>query len=99
MTTQLRGPAVADPLGWLANRSGQVTTMPAGAAPAGACVGELGSSVRLPPSTVKPLTVLAVGSTTQSVLPSGERRASSGVPAALIGVFRRRVSEPPFAIE
>jgi hypothetical protein len=55
--------------------------------------------VSLPRSTLKPLTALAVGSTTQSVLPSGERRASSGVPAGLTGVFWRRVSEPPGSIE
>jgi hypothetical protein len=73
--------------------------MPAGVAPAGAAVGEVGSSVRLPPSTVKPLTWSAVGSTTQSVLPSGDRRASSGEPADLSGVLWRRVSEPPVAIE
>ena len=60
-----------------------MTTTPAGAAPTGAGVGEVGSSVSLPPLTVKPLMASAVGSTTQSVVPSGARRASSGVPAAL----------------
>jgi hypothetical protein len=33
--------------------NGHVTTMPTGVAPAGAGVGELGSSVRLPPLTVE----------------------------------------------
>src|SRR5690348_14456882 len=35
------------------------------------------------------------GSTTQRVVPPGERRASSGVAAAFTDVFLRRVSEPP----
>jgi hypothetical protein len=38
-----------------------VTTMPAGAAPIGAGVGEVGSSVSLPRLTANPLTASAVG--------------------------------------
>src|SRR3954468_2367616 len=38
-------------------------------APIGAGVGEVGSSVSLPPLTAKPLTASAVGSTTQRVVP------------------------------
>jgi hypothetical protein len=38
---------------------GQVTTMPAGAAPAGSGVGELASSVRLPPWTANEATAPA----------------------------------------
>ena len=74
--------------------------MPLGAAPTGAGVGELDSSVRLPPLTVKPLIALAPGSTTQRVLPSGDRRASSGLTAgAFNGVLWCRLSEPSAAIE
>jgi hypothetical protein len=63
-------------------------------------VGELGSSVTLPPSTAKPLTVFPPESTTQSVVPSGESRASPGrAVGAFTGVVWRRVSEPSLAIE
>src|SRR3954451_11703045 len=76
-----------------------VTPMPVGAAPIGAGVGEVGSSLSLPRLTAKPLTASAVGSTTQRVVPSGERRASSGVAAAFTDVLLRSVSEPPLAME
>src|SRR5437763_1138741 len=73
--------------------------MPKGAAPAGSGVGELGSSVRLPPSTANPLTASARVSTTQSALPSGPRRASSA-PAPVVenGVLPSSVSTPSGAI-
>jgi hypothetical protein len=46
-----------------------VTTMPAGAAPIGARVGDVGSSVSLPRLTAKPLTASAVGSDDPRVVP------------------------------
>ena len=51
--------------------------MPDGVAPGAPANGEPGSSVRMPPLTEKPATVLCAASTTQSVEPSGESRASS----------------------
>jgi hypothetical protein len=45
--------------------------MPTGTAPGGADVSELGSSVRLPPLTVKPLIASAAASTTQREVPPG----------------------------
>lgn len=53
----------------------QVTTMPEGLAPLGPAAEVSGVSV--PPLTEKPVTASVPDSTTQSVEPSGERRASS----------------------
>jgi hypothetical protein len=55
-----------------------VTTTPVGAAPAGPNVGEEPSSVSVPPLTPNPLIAFEAVSTTHSVEPSGESRASSG---------------------
>ena len=74
--------------------------MPVGAAPAGPDVGEEPSSVSVPPLTAKPLIAFEAVSTTQSVEPSGESRASSGpCAAASIVVLPSSVSEPFAAIE
>ena len=71
--------------------------MPDGVAPAGPAAED--SGVRFPPLTEKPATAL-LPSTTQSVEPSGESRASVGpAPSALEGVLWRNVSAPPAAIE
>ena len=71
--------------------------MPVGVAPAGPGTEE--SGVRLPPLTANPLTASAPASTTHSVEPSGESRASSApAPSAPGGVLRRNVSPPPAEI-
>ena len=73
--------------------------MPNGAAPAGRAVGEVENSVRLPPLTVKPLSLSAPVPTTQSVLPSGLRRASSlPSPLVLNAVLPISVREPSWLI-
>src|SRR5436305_14707980 len=59
--------------------------MPAGAAPAGSAVGELASSVRLPPLTVNAPTASALLSSTYRVRPSGLRRASAA-PTPLVAL-------------
>ena len=64
--------------------------MPDGVAPAGPGVGEEVSSVSVPPLTEKPLIAFEAVSTTQSVEPSGESRASS---APCAGASDRRVAE------
>src|SRR2546429_7793869 len=71
--------------------------MPAGVAPAGSKVGELGSSVRVPPLTANTATAPALLSSTNRVPPSGLRRASTAPtpPAGPAGVLPRRVSAPP----
>jgi hypothetical protein len=64
-------------------------------APAGSGVGELGSSVRLPPFTANEATTLALLPFTSSVLPSGDRRASTApAPAEPNGVLPSSTSEP-----
>ena len=69
-------------------------TMPAGAPPAGRATGELGSSVRVPPLTAKTDRMWLPLPSTDSVLPSGDRRASMSAPPPLMGVLPSRVSEP-----
>src|SRR5215212_5048269 len=49
--------------------------------------------MRAAPSTVKPVTASAVGSTTHRVVPLGDRRPSSGVPAAFAWVLWREEGE------
>src|SRR5579862_3507112 len=75
--------------------------MPEGVAPGTPANGEPVSSIRLPPLTEKPATVLCAASTTQSVEPSGERRASSAPAPAPFenGVEPIRDSEPSLPIE
>lgn len=51
--------------------------MPAGVAPVGSDVGEPGSSARFPPLTAKEPTAPILLSSTNSVRPSGLRRAST----------------------
>jgi hypothetical protein len=68
--------------------------IPAGAPPAGSGVGELGSSVRVPPFTAKTDRIWLPLPSTDSVLPSGDRRASMSAPPPLIGVLAIRASEP-----
>ncbi len=72
--------------------------MPEGVAPAGPAAAD--SGVRVPPLTEKPVTALVPDSTTQSVEPSGESRASSApAPISPAGVLWRKVSAPPLPIE
>src|SRR5215472_4129551 len=75
--------------------------MPAGAAPAGSGVGELASSVRLPPLTANAPTAPIRLSSTYRFWPSGLRRASTGPapPVALTAVLPSSVSAPLGAIE
>src|ERR1700722_11447484 len=55
----------------------QLTTSPDATAPAGSGVGELASSVRVPALTANDAITLAALPLTRSVLPSGDRRAST----------------------
>src|SRR5208282_3766124 len=75
--------------------------MPAGAAPAGSAVGELASSVRLPPLTANAPTAPILLSSTHRVPPSGPSRASTAPtpPVLPTGVLPSSVSAPPGAIE
>ena len=71
--------------------------MPEGVAPVGPLAEE--SGVRVPPLTVKPVTALVPDSTTQRVLLSVERRASSAPAPIWPGpVLWRKVSVPPLPI-
>ena len=73
--------------------------MPKGVAPAGSGVGEVVSSLRVPPLTVKALIELAAVPTTQSVWPSGLSLASSAPsPAVLNGVLPISASDPSLLI-
>src|SRR6266702_6510874 len=75
--------------------------MPAGVAPAGSAVGELDSSVRLPPLTANAPTLPIRLSSTYRKPPSGLSRASTAPtpPAWPTGVLPSRVSTPSGAIE
>ena len=66
-------------------------TMPAGAPPGGSGVGELGSSVSVPPCTAKTDRMWLPLPSTDSVRPSGDRRASMSAPPPLMGVLPIRV--------
>jgi hypothetical protein len=69
--------------------------MPEATAPADSGVGELGSSVRVPPLTANAATTLALLPLTSSVRPSGDRRASTApAPAEPNGTLAISVSEP-----
>src|ERR1700758_3761740 len=74
--------------------------MPAGVAPAGSGVGEVASSVRLPPLTANVPTSPTRLSSTYRKRPSGLSRASTAPtpPVAATGVLPSRVSVPPGAI-
>ena len=77
------------------SRARQSMTMPAANAPAGSGVGELGSSVRFPPLTANDAITSALLPFTSSVLPSGDRRASTApAPAEPNGVLPSSTSEP-----
>src|ERR1700722_7744057 len=83
-----------------ASRNRQSVTRPAAKAPTGSGVGELGSSVRLPPFTANDAMTLALLPSTSSVLPSGDRRASTApAPAEPKGVLPIKTSEPSGLIE
>src|SRR2546429_5941309 len=71
--------------------------MPAGVAPAGSKVGELGSSVRVPPLTANTATAPALLSSTNRVPPSGLRRASAAPtpPAGPAGAVPSSGRAPP----
>src|SRR5437763_15089290 len=72
--------------------------MPEGVAPTGPAAAA--SGVRVLPLTVKPVTASAPDSTTQSVLPSGGRRAfSAPAPIWPAPVLWRKVRVPPAPIE
>ena len=75
--------------------------MPPGVAPAGSDVGELGSSVRLPPFTAKVPIAPILLSSTNNQRPSGLRPASTAPtpPVALTVVLPSSVSSPLCAIE
>ena len=77
----------------------QLTTMPTGEDPAGRGAGEP-SAVRLPPWTANVLTESPPLSTTESVVPSGERRASTGPDSLGVasGVLPIRRSAPSDAM-
>ena len=62
--------------------------------PAGSGVGELGTSVRVPPLTANTDTKCMPQPSTSRYLPSGDRRASMSAPPPMIGVLPIRVSEP-----
>jgi hypothetical protein len=71
-----------------------MVTIPAGEPPAGRGVGELGSSVRVPPWTAKTDRMWLPLPSTDSVLPSGDRRRSVSAPPPEMGVLPIRASEP-----
>jgi hypothetical protein len=68
--------------------------IPAGAPPAGSGVGELGTSVRVPPCTAKTDRMWLPLPSTSRYLPSGDSRASMSAPPPEIGVLPIRVREP-----
>ncbi len=78
-------------IGWVCLEVGD----PGRGPPAGSGTGEVGSSVRVPPCTAKTERMWLPLPSTDSVLPSGDSRASMSAPPPLIGVLPIRVSEPP----
>ena len=74
-------------------------TIPDELAPAGSGVGELGSSVRLPPLTANTDTKLWPAPSTSRYLPSGDSRASMSAPPSLMAKLPISTSEPSGLME
>src|ERR1700733_8121656 len=87
LAAQIRRPGTACWSGGQERPAGQarVLTIPAGAPPGGSGVGELGSSVSVPPCTAKTDRMWLALPSTDSVLPPGDRRGALAPPPPRVG--------------